>query len=178
VSDRATDRLGVLFGTDEGRGYLARRGVSEEILAALPSLGLSSICNVLAAIKVAKHFGFGPDDPVATVATDGAGMYGSERELGLAKYFPGGFDAVAAAEVFGEHLLGAATDHLRELTFEERRRVFNLGYFTWVEQQGVSVEDFMARRDPAFWQEVRGRAADWDGRIEAFNARTGVLESL
>jgi cysteine synthase len=178
VSDRATDRLGVLFGTAEGRAYLARRGVGEKVLAALPSLGLSSICNVLAAIKVAKHFGFGPDDVVATVATDGASMYASERELALAEYFRNGFDSVAAAEVFGEHLLGTATDHLRELTFEERLRVFNLGYFTWVEQQGVSAEDFLARRDPAFWRDVRGRAASWDAAIEAFNTRTGVLETL
>jgi cysteine synthase len=178
VSDRATDRLGVLFGTAEGRAYLARRCVGEEVLDALPSLGLSSICNVLAAIKVAKHFGFGPADVVATVATDGASMYASERELALARYFRGGFDSVAAAEVFGEHLLGAATDHLRELTFEERLRVFNLGYFTWVEQQGVSVEDFLARREPAFWRDVRDRASEWDAAIEAFNARTGVLEAL
>ena len=30
-----------------------------------------------------------------------------------------------------------ATDHLLELTHVERERIFNLGYFTWVEQQGV-----------------------------------------
>ena len=73
---------------------------------------------------------------IVTVATDGAAMYGSERELALAKYFPDGFDEVGASEVYGEHLLGAATDHLRELTHEERERIFNLGYYTWVEQQG------------------------------------------
>ena len=63
---------------------------------ALPSLGLSSICNILGAIKTAKHYGLGPDDVIVTVATDGAAMYGSERELALAKYFPGGFDSLAA----------------------------------------------------------------------------------
>ncbi len=179
VSDRATDRLGVLLGTPTGARYLARRrGVPEETLAGLPSLGLSSICNVLGAIKVAKHFGLGPDDVVATVATDGAAMYDSERELALARHFPGGFDETAAAEVFGEHLLGAATDNLRELTHEERERIFNLGYFTWVEQQGVSIEDFQARRDPAFWVRTRAAAAEWDARIDELNARTGVLESL
>jgi cysteine synthase len=179
VSDRATDRLGVLFGTDEGRSHLAgRRGVADGVLAQLPSLGLSSICNVLAAIKVAKYYGLGADDVVVTVATDGAAMYHSERELALAKYFPDGFDQVGAAEVFGEHLLGAATDHVRELTHEERVRVFNLGYFTWVEQQGVSVEDFVARREPSFWEGIRARAAEWDEAIDEFNARTGVLERL
>jgi cysteine synthase len=179
VSDRATDRLGLLFGADAGRRYLAsRRGVPDAVLDELPSLGLSSICNVLGAIKTAKHLDLGPEDMVVTVATDGAAMYGSERELAIERYFPGGFDETAAAEVFGEHLLGQATDNLRELTWEERKRIFNLGYFTWVEQQGVSIEDFEGRRDPAFWAGKRALAAGWDELIDEFNARTGVLEAL
>ena len=179
VSDRATDRLGVLFGTNEGRAHLARRrGVAEGVLAELPSLGLSSICNVLASIKVAKALDLGPEDVVVTVATDGAAMYGSERDLALAKFFPDGFDEVAASEVFGEHLLGVATDHMRELTHEERLRLFNLGYFTWVEQQGISLEDFVARRKPQFWAGIRAQVAEWDEAIDEFNARTGVRERL
>jgi hypothetical protein len=179
VSDRATDRLGVLFGTPVGREHLARRrGVPDRVLEQLPSFGLSSICNVLGAIKTARYFDLGPDDVILTVATDGAALYDSERERALHRYFPDGFDEVAAAETFGEHLLGAATDHLRELSHEERERIFNLGYYTWVEQQGVSLEDFVARRDPAFWEDVRARAAAWDAAIDELNARTGVLESL
>jgi cysteine synthase len=178
VSDRATDRLGLLFGTDAGLRHLAgRRGVPERVLRGLPSLGLSSICNVLGAIKTAKHYALGPGDVIVTVATDGAAMYASERELALARYFPDGFDEVAAAEVFGEHLLGATTDNLLELRREDRERIFNLGYFTWVEQQGVSVADFEARRDPDFWTEIRKDVAGWDALIDELNARTGVLES-
>jgi cysteine synthase len=177
VSDRATDRLGVLFGTDAGRAYLGdRQGVAGEILAALPSLGLSSICNVLGAIKVARHFRLGSDDVVLTVATDGASLYDSEREIALCRYFADGFDELAAAEVFGEHLLGCAADDLTELTSRERERIFNLGYFTWVEQQGVSVADFEARRDPAFWIELREEIAVWDDLIDELNARVGVRE--
>ena len=146
------------------------------LLTQLSSLGLSSLCNTLAAIKVAKHFGLGPDDVVVTVATDGASMYESERDLARARYFSHGFDEVDAAEIFGEHLLGASTDHVRELTHEERLRIFNLGYFTWVEQQGVRVEDFTARRQPAFWQSVRDRAAEWDALIDELNERTGLPE--
>ncbi len=178
VSDRATDRLGVLFGTDVGRGHLARRGVPHDVLEQLPSLGLSSICNVLGAIKVAKHYGLGPTDVVVTVATDGAAMYSSERALALGRYFRDGFDEVEAAEVYGEHLLGAATDHLLELSHRDRERVFNLGYFTWVEQQGVPLEEFQARRDPAFWARLLEVVPEWDDLIDEVNARTGVLESL
>jgi cysteine synthase len=179
VSDRATDRLGLLFGTELGREHLLRRrGIGADIVAELPSLGLSSICNVLAAIKIAKHFDLGPEDVVATVATDGAAMYGSERELAVAKYFPGGFDELGAAEVFGEHLLGVTTDHMRELTYEERTRIFNLGYYTWVEQQGITIEDFEARRDQSFWKAQHAKVEGWDELIDEFNARTGVLGGL
>jgi hypothetical protein len=178
VSDRATDRLGVLFGTDVGRGYLSRRGVTDGVIDGLPSLGLSSICNVLGAVKTAKYYGLGPSDVVLTVATDGASLYDSEREIALARYFADGFDEPAAAEIFGEHLLGTTTDHFLELGRVERERIFNLGYFTWVEQQGVSVEDFEARRDPAFWAGIRELVPVWDDLIDDFNARTGVLEAL
>ena len=179
VSDRATDRLGVVFGTDVGRRYLAeRRRVTAGTVEALSSLGLSGICNVLGAIKVAKHLGLGPDDAVVTIATDGAAMYGSERERALEKHFAGGFDELAAAEAFAEHVLGTTTDNLRELTREERERIFNLGYFTWVEQQGVSLQDFELRRDPAFWAGIRALAQEWDGMIEELNARAGVLEAV
>ncbi|HLX32146.1 MAG TPA: pyridoxal-phosphate dependent enzyme [Gaiellaceae bacterium] len=179
VSDRATDRLGVLFGTDEGRRHLAqRRGVAEAVLEQLPHLGLSSICNVLGAIKTAKLLDLGPDDVVVTVATDGNAMYHSERDIAIDKYFGGTFDEVAAGEVFGEHLLGATTDNMRELTHEERLRIFNLGYFTWVEQQGVPIEEFVARRSQKFWAGIQAQAAEWDEAIDEFNAATGVRESL
>jgi cysteine synthase A len=179
VSDRATDRLGVLFNTEACQRYLGGRcGVADDVLAGLPSLGLSSICNVLGAIKVAKYYGMGPDDVILTVATDGASMYESEHTLALNRYFSDGFDEVAAAAVYGEHLLGAATDNLLELTRVDRERIFNLGYYTWVEQQGISLEDFEARRKPTFWAGVHELVSDWDALIDDFNERTGALEAL
>ncbi len=179
VSDRATDRLAVLFGTDEGRTYLARRrGVDPATIAAFASFGLSSICNILAAIKTAKYEGYGPDDIVATVATDGAPMYETELARIAARDFPRGFDAVAAGETYGEFLAGATTDHLLELRRTDRDRIFNLGYYTWVEQQGVPLEEFEARRQPAFWPEMRSIVQEWDRRIEDLNARTGMLDAL
>ncbi len=179
ISDHATDRLDVLLNTDAGRAYLReRRGVPQETIEGLSSLGFSSICNVLAAIKTAKYYGMGREDVIVTVATDSAEMYGTEREKALARCFPGGFDAVAAGETFGQYLLGASTDSLVEMTLRDRERVFNLGYFTWVEQQGVSVEEFVARRPQAFWKGMREVLPAWDRMIEEFNSRTGVLAGL
>ena len=179
VSDRATDALLVLFNSDVGRAYLGgRQDVPREAMDALQSMGLSSIANVLAAIKTAKYYDLGPDDVIVTVATDGAAMYGSERDLALDRYFAGGFDEVAAGEVFGEHLLGATTDHLLELSHQDRERIFNLGYFTWVEQQGMSIEEFRIRKDPKFWADLPAIVTDWDRLIDDFNGRTGALESM
>jgi cysteine synthase len=179
ISDVATDQLLILFNTAAGRDYLInRRGVPPDLVAKLADLGLSSICNVLAAIKTAKHFGLGSQDVLVTVATDGAAMYGSEVERLSAMYFPAGFDAVSAGEAFGRNILGVTTDHLLDLRPADRERIFNLGYFTWVEQQGVELEQFVVRKDQQFWKDLREIVPVWDGMIEEFNARTGVLEAL
>ncbi len=175
VSDQATDHLALLFAEPAGLSYLrGRRGVSEAVIAALPLFGLSSICNILASVKLAKYLDLGPDDVIATVATDGASMYGSERARIAARDFPRGFDEIAAAEAFGRWMLGAGTDELLETTRTDRRRIFDLGYFTWVEQQGVPVESFAARWEPSFWTGLRSKTDAWDEMIRQFNGRTGV----
>ncbi|HUK64979.1 MAG TPA: pyridoxal-phosphate dependent enzyme, partial [Dongiaceae bacterium] len=151
VSDRATDQLGLVFSSETGRAFLRQRhGVPQEVLDTLASFGLSSICNVVAAIKVADRLGLGPDDAIITVATDGDMMYGSEHAKALARDFPNGFTAKDAEAVSEHWLYGAHGDHVLELTECDRRRIFNLGYYTWVEQRGVSIEDFLARREQSF----------------------------
>jgi cysteine synthase len=179
VSDQATDQLGVLFSAPAGLAYLReRRNVPGQVLAALSSFGLSSICNILAAVKTARYLRLGSQDVVLTVATDGAGMYGSERERVLARDYPGGFDQAHAAEAFGRWMLAAGTGHLLETSLRDRDRIFDLGYYTWVEQQGISLTDFTARRSQAWWVDLRQKLASWDALIEDFNARTGVMEDL
>ena len=179
ISDRATDQLSVLFSSPVGLAYLTdRRHVPAETLATLGSFGLSSICNVLAAIKAAKRLAFGPDDVLVTVATDGAELYASERERIRARDFPDGFDEDAASAAFARWMLGADTDNLLETTSEDRTRIYNLGYYTWVEQQGVSIPDFVARRDQSFWRGLRPKLDRWDELIGEFNARSGVADNL
>jgi hypothetical protein len=178
VSDRATDHVDLLLNTPVGREFLAtRKSVPKDVIDAFSSFGLSSICNVLAAIKTAKHYGMGPSDVIVTVATDGSGMYGSERDKITARDFGGEFDTVDAAEVYGQHVAGMGTDDYLETTLRDRERIFNLGYFTWVEQQGVTIEEFVARRDQAWWRELQDAIPVWDSMIEEFNERTGVGRS-
>jgi cysteine synthase A len=174
VSDRSTGALDLLFNSETGLAYLAgRRRVDPGILAELKWLGLSGIANVVAAIKVAKRLDLGPDDVLLTLATDSAALYASERGKFAEAHFSDGFDAITAGELFGQHLLGIADNDVLELTHQDRVRIFNLGYYTWVEQQGVAIEDFERRRHQGFWQELRGLAPRWDELIAEFNREVG-----
>ncbi|MDA1323696.1 MAG: pyridoxal-phosphate dependent enzyme [Proteobacteria bacterium] len=175
VSDASCDALDVLFNTDVGREYLAkRRGLDPVLVAQLENFGLSGIANTLAAIKTARYYDLTENDLVVTVATDGAVLYESEREKSIARDFPNGFDAVSAGEVFGQHLAGLDNDHYLELSHRDRNRIFNLGYFTWVEQQGIELSDFDSRRDQSFWRGLVDTLPAWDRAIEDFNAKTGM----
>jgi cysteine synthase len=174
VSDRATDQLFVLFNDPAGHALLRAQGVGEEAIAALPHFGLSSICNIVAAIKTAKTLGLGADDALLTVATDGAAMYRSEFAKALDRHFGGTFDEGAARRTQNTHLAQAGTEHVLVLGEVERRRIFNLGYYTWVEQRGVALADFEARRDPAFWQGLHALLPQWDAMIAGFNRASGA----
>jgi cysteine synthase len=170
VSDQAPNALNLVFNTSAGRRYLAQRtGLGQEMIAALADLGLSSIANVLGAIKMARYMELGADDVVLTVATDGAEMYGTEIDKIKQNTFGGSFDELAAAEAFGRYLLGATTDNMNEQSLRDRQRVFNLGYYTWVEQQGVDLADFDARRKQDFWNNLMETVPVWDQMIDQFN---------
>jgi cysteine synthase len=174
VTDHATDQLFVLFNDAAGHALLRGQGVGEDVLAALPHFGLSSICNIVAAIKTVKTLGLGAQDAIVTVATDGAAMYASEKAKAAHKHFDGAFDGRHAAEAFDRHLTRASTEHVLPMGATERNRIFNLGYFTWVEQRGVSVADFEARRDQAFWRGLHGLLPAWDRLIADFNRSSGA----
>ena len=178
VSDLTTDSLNVLFQTDIGRAYLTgRRKIDPEVVRSFEDIGISGLANIVAAIKIAKHYDFGSDDLLMTVATDSAHLYGSERQKFLERRYADGFDEVSAGEIFSRHLEGVIDDHLLELTHTERSRVFNLGYYTWVEQQGISIEDFDSRRKQKFWQDLVETLPAWDRMIEEFDAEVGARPS-
>ena len=90
----------------------------------------------------------------------------------------GDYDPVTAAVDFERRLLGVTTDHMRELTYPDRRAIHNLKYFTWVEQQGRTVEELDALWSPSFWCDLQDRIPQWDRAIDQFNADTGALDAL
>src|SRR3954454_24090550 len=134
VSDAASDSLNLLFRSDSGKNYMrSRRKIDDQLLDAFSDVGISGLANIVAAIKVAKHLDFGPNDVVMTVATDSAALYASEAEKFAARKYAEGFDEVGAGEVFSRHMAGIEDDHVLELRHVDRKRIFNLGYYTWVE---------------------------------------------
>lgn len=176
VSDRGSDALNLLFNDNIGRAYLTgRQKIAPALVNEFVNIGLSGNANIIAAIKLAKRLELGASDVIVTIATDSATLYDSERISYLGRQYPGGFDEVHAGEIFGHHLQGIADDHLIELTHVDRRRIFNLGYYTWVEQQGVPAADFDRRMDAAFWTKLQSSIPAWDQLIADFNADTGVM---
>ena len=179
VSDQATDGLYAVFNTDVGHKFLAQRaGVSVRVLRDLGLFGLSSIANVLGAIKMAKQYNLGANDVIVTVATDGAAMYRSELDRYLKRrHNSGALTSELAAEIYGRHLAGADTEHVLDATRRDRERIFNLGYFTWVEQQGIALKDFDKRKRQDFWKDLRDLLPVWDEMIEAVNRDTGLARA-
>ncbi len=179
ISDKATDALNAVFNTQTGRAYLARRlGLGEDAFGAFALLGISSLANILGAIKFAKHHDLGSDDVVVTIATDGAALYASEvRRYLERRHNSGELTNEMAAELVGAHLGAADTENVLDATRHERERIFNLGYFTWVEQQGVTLADFDKRKNQAFWRGLHDLIPQWDEMIEAFNRDSGMQEA-
>ena len=76
--------------------------------------------------------------------------------------------------MWGEHLANVPAANAIECTERDRNRIFNLGYYTWVEQQGTPFELFEARRSQEFWRGLRRFLPVWDGMIAEFNARVAA----
>ncbi len=179
IDDEDSQRLLRLFNTTEGQQYLREElHLEEEMIEKLTWLGISGIANVLCCIKMAKYYELGEHDVVGTVLTDSAVMYQS-RTRELSEMY-GEYTPVEAAKDHALHMLGLKTDHMLELTYPERKRVHNLKYYTWVEQQGMSVEDLNAQwyDTEHTWDAVHAQAKELDALIDAFNEETGLLKSL
>jgi cysteine synthase len=177
IDDAGPIALVRLFNEEVGHEYLAEMGVSADLIEKLPLLGISSIANILSSIKFAKYYELGSEDIVLTVATDSMEMYES-RVLELREE-EGEFTKLNAAANFAQYLQGVTTDYLQELTYTDRKRVHNLKYYTWVEQQGRSYEEIQAQwYDPNYWTSIHGHVDEMDKLIEEFNARTGLLQEL
>ncbi len=173
IDDEAPMQIIRLFNEPEGRKYLSQMGVPDALIRHLPLLGISGVANLLSAIKMARWYEWGEGDAVVTVLTDSMEMYQSRlRELTAAR---GEFGARDAAVVYHQYLTGQGTDHVEELTCPSRKRVHNLKYYTWVEQQGKTYQEIQAQwYDSGYWHSIHGQVDEIDALIRQFNEMTGL----
>lgn len=153
-----------------GRETLVKRyGANPELVEKMGDLfGISGICHILGAIKTAKYYGLGKDDVIYTAATDSLDRYYSVIDDMAAQY--GKLDEAAAVGRVEGVFHAAGTDWILEGTKDVRERWHNLKYYTWVEQQGKSVEELDAQRDPQWWINHQERVQEIDTRLTALRA--------
>ena len=178
IDDEDSQRLLRLFNDPEGHKYLIEKlGVPADFVAKLPLLGISGIANMLCCIKMAKYYELTEHDVVATVGTDSSDMYQSRIKELEEQY--GAYGEAPAAADYAEHLHGIRTDTMQELTYADRKRVHNLKYYTWVEQQGKTYEEINKQwYDEHYWTDMHAQADAIDELINEFNEETGLLKNL
>ncbi len=173
INDEDPLRILRLFNEPAGKEFLKQLGVKEEVIEKLPYLGISSISNMLSAIKLAKYYEMNENDIIFTVFTDSKEMYNSRlKEMNDAW----GAYTVRQSEVDWNAVVKEQTiDYFKELTYYDKKAIHNLKYFTWVEQQGKDVEELNAQwYDKNYWEERFNIAPVWDEFIKAFNEKVGL----
>ncbi len=170
IDDESTISLIRLFNEPAGLEYLASQGVPADFIEKLPLLGISGVANMLMAIKFAKWYELASNQVVMTLGTDSMEMY--ESRLAELNEERGEFTLLDAAGAYHQHLMGQSLANVQELDYYERKRIHNLKYYTWVEQQGKTYEEIQAQwYDPEYWTNIQAMADPIDELIEAFNAR-------
>jgi len=160
--------LGLQVFAEEGghEALTAYYGLDEQwVTQHAPLLGISGICNIIGAIKTAKYYDMGSDDTIVTVATDSLERYHSV--MTDVAHAHGTLDIPRAVGAVERIFHGAGTDWIMLGTPDARQRWHNLKYYTWVEQQGKTVEELDAQRDPAWWEAHQARVQEIDERLVA-----------
>ena len=179
IDDEDSQRLLRLFNKEDGKKYLRETlGLSDELVEKLSWLGISGIANLLCCIKMSKYYELTENDVVMTVLTDSAVMY--QSRISELDEMHGAYDVREAALDHNIHMLGLKTDNLLELTYADRKRIHNLKYYTWVEQQARDVHDLNALwyDTKGTWDAVHAQAKEMDELINEFNEATGLLKAL
>jgi cysteine synthase A len=173
LDDNVIVNVSRLFNEPAGREYLVSQGAPQELVSRLDLLGFSSIANLSMAIKFAKYYELDSHDVVLTVFTDSMELYQSRLKEMHEEY--GEYEREHAAVDYSRYLQGLTTDHMLDLRFEDQRRIHNLKYYTWVEQQGRTFEEIQDQwYDRNYWTSVQGQVSEIDGLIEEFNAKVGL----
>ena len=176
IDDNPNIRLMRLFNEDAGTDFLKKElNIDPDIVAKLNLLGISSIANLMGSVKLAKYYEMDEHDIVFSVATDSMDMY--QSRLVEENESKGVFTNKDAAISFEADMLGLTIDHMIEMNYYEKKRMHNLKYFTWIEQQGKTSEELDAQwYDENYWKSQYDKVDEWDEKIMEFNDRVGLLK--
>ncbi len=176
IDDDAVIRIMRLFNEPEGKKYLINElKMDPALVEKLAYMGISSIANMLGCIKMAKYYEMNESDILFSVATDSMEMY--QSRLAEEKEKHGAYTTINAAADYYAALLATAIDHMIEMTYYEKRRMHNLKYFTWIEQQGKTVDEINAQwYEEDYWDKRLNCEDEWDRMIEEFNEKTGLIQ--
>ncbi|MBI9101291.1 MAG: pyridoxal-phosphate dependent enzyme [Spirochaetales bacterium] len=162
-----------LFNEETGREYLKKNGVAPEVVDQLGLLGISGIGNLLSAIKFAKYYELEEEDVVVTILTDSMDLYGSRLKEMHEEY--GQLTTEDAARIKFARLDNQKIDNALELSYYDKLRIHNLKYYTWIEQQGSSMDELNAQwYDRDYWTNIQKLTPEIDKQIEAFNKEVGL----
>ena len=179
VDDEDSMGLVRLFNEPAGHKYLKEElGLEQSFIDKLNLMGISGVANMISAIKFAKYYELGEDDVILTVFTDSMELYQSRLEEMEEKQ--GEYKKIDAAVDYNSHLKALSTDYLEELTYESRKRIHNLKYYTWIEQQGKDTEELNAQwyDYENYWGKIHNMTDEIDDLIKEFNKKVGLLENL
>lgn len=173
IDDEQTMQIFRMFNEPEGQKFLEEAGMTKEDISKLELYGISGICNIIASIKAAKYWELNEDDIIFTPLTDSAEMY--QSRIVEMKELHGELNREKATRLYERHIASIAIDNIKELNYYDRKALHNLKYFTWVEQQGKTVEELNALWSDTFWEEEFAKVHEWDKLITEFNQRINSL---
>ena len=175
IDDNDCIELIRLFNEDEGKNYLIKMGVPEDVTSKLDIIGISGVANILSAIKFAKYFELKEDDIVFTILTDSMDLYGSRLQELNDKF--GKFSHDDAVRIYNKNLMGTNTSAMLELNYYDKKRIHNLKYFTWIEQQQKELNELNAQwyDYDEYWGNIRSLTPKIDELIKEFNKEAGLL---
>ncbi len=170
VDDESSMRMLRLFNEKVGHEYLEKQGVDAELISKLELLGISSVGNLIGAIKFAKYYELTENDIVTTVFTDSMELYGSRlKELTDERGIYSHDNAVQDFELINN----IAIDNMLELDYYAKKRIHNLKYYTWIEQQGKELDELNAQwyDYQEYWGSIHKMVPQIDALINEFNEK-------
>ncbi|MCP4724573.1 MAG: pyridoxal-phosphate dependent enzyme [bacterium] len=171
VDDNPCMELIRLFNEPEGRRYLIEQGCTDKFIKNIDLIGISGMANLIASIKFSKYYELTEKDVVFTVLTDSMELYSSRIDELSTEH--GEYKRDNAIKDYHKDLMGIAVDNMLELNHNDRKRIHNLKYFTWIEQQGKDVEDLNDQwyNYPEYWNDIVSKKDEIDKLINEFNTK-------